>query len=113
MVERDFGLKVAESEIAAKQTLHESRNRVSYAASQTVFARSRWISWRLRRFRTPTSPISVMPTVHQKHAQPARWGSSDGYEVSLLPPGHDAWVVGDEPVVVIDISGMANYAKPA
>jgi hypothetical protein len=44
---------------------------------------------------------------------PARWGSSDGYEVSLLPPGHDAWVVGDEPVVVIHISGMANYAKPA
>lgn len=33
-------------------------------------------------------------------------------DVSLLPPGHDAWVVGDEPVVVIDISGMAEYAKP-
>jgi hypothetical protein len=29
-------------------------------------------------------------------------------EVSLLPSGHDAWVVGDEPVVVIDILGMAN-----
>jgi len=43
-------------------------------------------------------------------------GSEDEFgpgEVSLLPPGHDAWVVGDEPVVVIDISGMANYAKPA
>lgn len=34
-------------------------------------------------------------------------------EVSLLPPGHDAWVVGDEPVVVIDISGMVDYAKKA
>ena len=34
-------------------------------------------------------------------------------EVSLLPPGHDTWVVGDEPVVVIDISGMAKYAKQA
>ena len=33
-------------------------------------------------------------------------------EVSLLPPGHDAWVAGDEPVVVIDISGMGEYAKP-
>jgi hypothetical protein len=42
-------------------------------------------------------------------------GSEDGFgpgDVSLLPPGHDAWVVGEEPVVVIDISGMANYAKP-
>jgi hypothetical protein len=36
------------------------------------------------------------------------FGSGD---VSLLPPGHDAWVVGNEPVVVIDISGMVNYAK--
>lgn len=32
-------------------------------------------------------------------------------DVSLIPPGHDAWVVGDEPVVVIDVSGMADYAK--
>jgi hypothetical protein len=40
----------------------------------------------------------------------AEFGPGD---VSLLPPGHDAWVVGDEPVVVIDISGMVDYAKPA
>src|SRR5271167_3487820 len=33
-------------------------------------------------------------------------------DVSYLPPGHDAWVVGNEPVIVIDISGMENYAKP-
>ena len=33
-------------------------------------------------------------------------------EVSLLPPGHDAWVVGNEPVVVVDISGMVEFAKP-
>ncbi len=32
-------------------------------------------------------------------------------DVSLVPPGHDAWVVGNEPVVMIDISGMTNYAK--
>ncbi len=28
------------------------------------------------------------------------------------PPGHDGWVVGDEPVVSIDFTGMAEYAKP-
>jgi hypothetical protein len=33
-------------------------------------------------------------------------------DVALIPPGHDAWVVGDEPVVVIDISGMGDFAKP-
>ena len=41
-------------------------------------------------------------------------GSEDEFgpgDVSLLPPGHDAWVVGDEPVVVVDITGMADYAK--
>ncbi len=32
-------------------------------------------------------------------------------DVSLLPSGHDAWVVGDEPAVVIDVQGMVNYAK--
>jgi quercetin dioxygenase-like cupin family protein len=32
-------------------------------------------------------------------------------EVSLVPPGHDAWVVGNEPVVLIDWSGAATYAK--
>jgi hypothetical protein len=33
-------------------------------------------------------------------------------EISQLPPGHDAWVVGNEAVVVVDISGMVEYAKP-
>lgn len=31
-------------------------------------------------------------------------------DVSLLPSGHDAWVVGNEEVVVVDFQGMANYA---
>lgn len=32
-------------------------------------------------------------------------------DVSLLPSGHDAWVVGDEPAVVIDFQGMMDYAR--
>jgi quercetin dioxygenase-like cupin family protein len=32
-------------------------------------------------------------------------------DVTSLPPGHDAWVVGDEPVVVVDWQGATNYAK--
>jgi hypothetical protein len=32
-------------------------------------------------------------------------------DVSLLPMGHDAWVVGNEPAVVIDFQGMIDYAK--
>jgi hypothetical protein len=33
-------------------------------------------------------------------------------DVASIPPGHDAWVVGDESVVIVDISGMTHYAKP-
>lgn len=32
-------------------------------------------------------------------------------DVGVVPPKHDAWVVGDEPVTIIDISGMKHYAK--
>ena len=32
-------------------------------------------------------------------------------DVSLLPEGHDAWVIGDEPVVIVDFQGMMDYAK--
>lgn len=34
-------------------------------------------------------------------------------DIGVVPPGHDAWVIGDEPVVAIDITGMVNYAKEA
>ena len=43
---------------------------------------------------------------------------SDGQEFEMGPgdvvrmgAGHDAWVVGDEPVVAIDWQGATNYAK--
>jgi len=32
-------------------------------------------------------------------------------DVSLIPPGHDAWVVGDEPVEIVDFQGMSTYAE--
>ncbi|WP_236239976.1 cupin domain-containing protein [Streptomyces sp. CC228A] len=43
----------------------------------------------------------------------------DGEAVELGPgdfmavaPGHDAWVVGDEPCVMLDWAGFGDYAKP-
>jgi len=32
-------------------------------------------------------------------------------DVSLLPSGHDAWTVGNEPAVVVDFQGMLDYAS--
>ncbi len=31
----------------------------------------------------------------------------------VCPPGHDAWILGDQPCVVIDWQGVADYAKRA
>ncbi len=35
-------------------------------------------------------------------------GAGDAVEI---PPGHDAWVVGDEPLVAIDWQGASVWAK--
>lgn len=32
-------------------------------------------------------------------------------EAMQIPPGHDAWIVGDEPYVGVDFKGGAVYAK--
>ena len=32
-------------------------------------------------------------------------------DIALVPPGHDGWVVGNEPVVMVDFQGMVDYAK--
>jgi len=32
-------------------------------------------------------------------------------DITVLPAGHDAWVVGEEPVVTVDWQGATNYAK--
>ncbi len=32
-------------------------------------------------------------------------------DLSVLPSGHDAWTVGNEPAVVVDFQGMVDYAK--
>ena len=38
------------------------------------------------------------------------FGPGDAF---YMPGGHDAWVVGDKPCVLIDFTGVTNYAKPA
>ena len=32
-------------------------------------------------------------------------------DITSLPSGHDAWVIGDEPVVTIDWYGATDYAR--
>ena len=32
-------------------------------------------------------------------------------DVGIIPPGHDAWVVGDEPAIAIDVTGLGGLVK--
>ena|SRR3989338_3588833 len=32
-------------------------------------------------------------------------------DATVIPPGHDAWVVGNESVIAIDVTGMTHYAE--
>jgi len=45
----------------------------------------------------------VMDDGEEMEFRPGDFGS--------IPPGHDAWIVGNEPCVVIDWQGFADYAK--
>jgi hypothetical protein len=32
-------------------------------------------------------------------------------DIVMIPPGHDAWTLGDEPCVILDFAGMGHYAE--
>jgi hypothetical protein len=51
-------------------------------------------------------------TVRIREADGTEYDIGPG-EVSMLTPGHDAWVVGDEPAVVVDWGGAHNWGKSA
>ena len=76
--------------------------------------------WRWSEHVKPIAGTELCEAPHfQYHvAGTLRVQMSDGTEfdavagdVTALPHGHDAWVVGDQPVVVVDWWGASNYAK--
>ena len=58
----------------------------------------------------PHFQYHVQGTLHIVMADGAEFDAGPG-DVTALPQGHDAWVVGDEPVVVVDWYGASNYAR--
>jgi hypothetical protein len=58
----------------------------------------------------PHFQYHVQGTLHVLMADGTEFDAHAG-DVTSLPEGHDAWVVGDEPVVVVDWFGASNYAK--
>lgn len=75
------------------------------------------------RWSADVKPLAKTDSCHAPHFQYHLSGRlailmDDGTEiiaepgdVTSLPKGHDAWVVGSEPVVVVDWFGASNYAK--
>jgi hypothetical protein len=58
----------------------------------------------------PHFQYHVSGVLHIVMTDGTEWDGKPG-EVALVPPGHDAWVVGNEPVVLLDWHGATNYAK--
>jgi quercetin dioxygenase-like cupin family protein len=54
--------------------------------------------------------VSGRMTVVMDDGEEVEYGPGD---FAVMPPGHDAWTVGDEDCVFIDFQGFADYAKPA
>lgn len=75
------------------------------------------------RWATSVQPLAGTPSCEAPHFQyhvsgVLRIRMDDGQEfdcgpgeVSMLPSGHDAWVVGSEPAVVVDFQGMTDYGR--
>src|SRR5438876_767676 len=66
---------------------------------------------------TPTSPGPNSTSEPSSARMGARRSEGRGVEVrpgdvGVIPPGHDAWIVGNESFVGIDFQGGAVYAKP-
>ena len=52
--------------------------------------------------------VSGRMKVVMDDGQEAEYGPGD---FAQIPPGHDAWIIGNEPCVFIDWQGFADYAK--
>lgn len=78
--------------------------------------------WRWTADVRPVAGTDLCQAPHQQYQVSGRLRirMADGTEfesgpgdVTSLPPGHDAWVVGDQPVVAVDWQGASIWARPA
>lgn len=53
--------------------------------------------------------ISGRMVVRMTDGEEEEFGPGDAF---VMPAGHDAWIVGDEPCVLVDFTGMRTYAVP-
>ncbi len=58
----------------------------------------------------PHMQYHVSGRLHVRMADGSEFEAGPG-DVTSLPQGHDAWVVGDEAVVVVDWFGVSDYGR--
>jgi hypothetical protein len=77
--------------------------------------------WRWSEHVKPLVGTASCQTHHLGHLISGRMGvrMDDGTEMAFgpgdvyeIPPGHDGWVIGHEPVVGFEIMGAETFAKP-
>jgi quercetin dioxygenase-like cupin family protein len=54
--------------------------------------------------------VSGRMKIHMDDGTEQEIGPGDAFRI---PPGHDAWVLGDEACVLMDFNNNPNYAKPS
>lgn len=78
--------------------------------------------WKWSEHVKPIAGTDSCQSAHLGYVVSGRTGvrMDDGFEMEFgpgdvvsIPAGHDGWTVGDEPCVILDFAGMANYAKPS
>src|SRR3712207_7676008 len=58
--------------------------------------------------RPPRSTLFPYTTLFRSDGTIVDGGPGD---IAMIPPGHNTWVVGDEPCIMIDFLGIEEYIK--
>jgi quercetin dioxygenase-like cupin family protein len=78
--------------------------------------------WRWSKHVKPIAQTASCEAAHSGYVLSGRMRvvMDDGQEAEIapgdfvtIPPGHDAWTVGTEPCIFLDLSGSADYAVSA
>jgi hypothetical protein len=104
------------------QTPPKARVEIVKLGEHTLTRETLQPGWRWSRDAKPKAGTEWCEAGHLVHLLSGRMqiALSDGTELAIepqdfveIPPGHDGWVVGDEPAVILDFGGGPTYGKPA
>ena len=104
------------------RTFEKGKMEMVTVGDQTIGRYTFEPGWKWSEHVGPSVGADVCQSSHFLHQISGRMhiAMSDGSEYDVEPgdvcavaPGHDAWVVGEETVVGIDVSGLADYASPS